>query len=163
VITPEALAPFRIAQAPRPEGDPKLLDYLHDSGDQGAGAFDIALEVSILTPAMREKGLPPQRLALSNARHLYWTVAQMVTHHACGGCNLQPGDLIGSGTISAPTADGMGSLLELTNGGRQPVALASGETRRFLEDGDEVIMRAFCQREGFAPIGFGECRGKIVK
>ena len=162
VVTPEALAPFRIPQTPRADGDPPLLDYLNDAGDQGGGAFAIALEVLILTPPMREHGLPPQLLAHSNARHLYWTVAQMVTHHASSGCNLAPGDLFGSGTISAPTADGMGSLLELTQGGRQPVSLASGETRRFLEDGDEVIMRAFCARDGFAPIGFGECRGKIV-
>ena len=162
VVTPEALAPFRLAQTPRPDSDPKPLDYLNDAGDQRSGALDVRLEVLILTPSMREKGLPPQRLAQSNARHLYWTIAQMVTHHACGGCNLQPGDLIGSGTISAPTADGMGSLLELSQGGRQPVALPAGETRRFLDDGDEVIMRAFCERDGFAPIGFGECRGTIV-
>ena len=86
----------------------------------------------------------------------------MITHHTCGGCNLEPGDLIGTGTISAPTADGLGSLLELTRGGREPVTLASGETRRFLDDGDEVIMRASCTRDGFVSIGFGECRGTIV-
>jgi fumarylacetoacetase len=118
--------------------------------------------VLIHTETMRERRLPPQRLAHSNARHLYWTVAQLVAHHASGGCNLQPGDLFGSGTISGPAPDNVGSLLELSQGGRAPVALASGETRRFLEDGDEVIMRTHARRDGFAPIGFGECRGRIV-
>jgi len=160
VVTLEALAPFRLPQQPRPEGDPRLLDYLCRTGHDEA--FDVTLEVLIHTAGMKAEGKPPQRLALSNARHLYWTVGQMIAHHACGGCNLEPGDLIGTGTISAPTADGLGSLLELTEGGRKPVTLASGETRRFLEDGDEVIMRASCAREGFVSIGFGECRGTIV-
>ena len=160
LVTPEALAPFRIAQAPRPEGDPRPLDYLMDQGDQESGAFDIDLEALILTDAMREKNLPPHRLTSSNARHLYWTVAQMVTHHTCSGCNLEPGDLIGTGTISAP--DSVASMLELTRGGREPMTLPSGETRRFLDDGDEVIFRALASREGFAQIGFGECRGRVV-
>jgi len=159
VVTPEALAPFRIPQPARPDGDPHPLDYL--ASTQPAAAFDITLEVLIETPGLKAAGKPPHLLARSNARHLYWTVGQMITHHACGGCNLEPGDLIGTGTISAPTADGLGSLLELTRGGRAPVTLASGETRRFLDDGDEVIMRASCAREGFASIGFGECRGMI--
>ncbi len=111
---------------------------------------------------MREKGLPPAVLAHSNARHLYWTVAQMLAHHASNGCNLRPGDLFGSGTISAPGEDGCGSLLELTAGGRRPLALASGETRRFLEDGDEVILRGTCRRAGTAPIGFGDCRAVVL-
>jgi fumarylacetoacetase len=162
VVTPEALAPFRIAQAERPPGDPALLDYLNDQDDQRQGALDIVLEVLLLTEGLRAKALPPHRLALSNARHLYWTVAQMVAHHACGGCNLAPGDLFGSGTISGPSEDALGSLLELSQGGRRTLTLESGETRRFLEDGDEVIMRAYAQREGFATIGLGECRGKIV-
>jgi fumarylacetoacetase len=162
VVTPEALAPFRIAQAPRPAGDPTPLDYLLDKEDQEAGAFDIELEVLLLTDGLKQKELPPQWLAQSNARHLYWTVAQMVAHHASAGCNLQPGDLFGSGTVSAPGADGFGSLLERTRGGREAVSLPSGETRRFLEDGDEVIMRAHARRDGFATIGFGECRGRIV-
>jgi fumarylacetoacetase len=162
VVTPEALAPFRIAQAPRPEGDPRPLDYLLDESDQKMGAFDIALEVLLLTQGMRDRKLAPQRLTLSNARHLYWTAAQMVAHHTSSGCNLEPGDLFGTGTISGPTDDAFGSLLEMTQGGRQAVALASGETRRFLEDGDEVILRASARREGFAPIGFGECRGTVV-
>jgi fumarylacetoacetase len=160
IVTAEALAPYRVAQAARPDGDPRPLPYLMDDGDQAAGAFDIVLEALILTEAMRARNLPPHRLAASNARHLYWTVAQMVTHHSCGGCNLEPGDLIGTGTISAP--DSVGSMLELTRGGREPVTLPSGETRRFLDDGDEVIFRAFARREAFVQIGFGECRGKIV-
>jgi fumarylacetoacetase len=161
VVTPEALAPFRIAQAPRPAGDPAPLPYLFDDGDQATGALDIELEVLLLTPGLREKGLAPHPLATSNARHLYWTVAQLLAHHTCGGCNLRPGDIFGTGTISGPSEDTLGSLLEISAGGRQPVTLPSGETRRFLEDGDTVIMRARCQRDGFATIGFGECRGTI--
>jgi fumarylacetoacetase len=160
VVTPEALAPFRGAQAPRSDGDPRPLDYLMDEEDQAAGAFDIDLEASIVTQAMRTSGAAPHRLAASNARHLYWTVAQMVAHHTCGGCNLEAGDLIGTGTISAP--DGVGSMLELTRGGREPATLPSGETRRFLDDGDEVIFRAHAMRDGFAQIGFGACRGTAV-
>jgi len=112
----------------------------------------------------RSQGQRPSCAAVGNhnARHLYWTVAQLVAHHSSGGCNLRAGDLFGTGTISAPTEDGLGSLLELSAGGRRPVALASGETRRFLEDGDTVIMRARCRREGFAGIGFGECHGTIA-
>jgi fumarylacetoacetase len=161
VITPEALVPFRIAQAPRPAGDPTPLPYLFDDGDQANGALDIELEVLLLTPGLREKGLAPHRLATSNAHHLYWTVAQLVSHHTCGGCNLRPGDIFGTGTVSGPSEDTLGSLLELSAGGRRPVTLPSGETRRFLEDGDTVIMRAHCRRDGFATIGFGECRGMI--
>jgi fumarylacetoacetase len=162
VITPEALAPFRIAQAKRPAGDPDPLPYLSDASDQAGGGLDIALEVSLLTEGLRAKGLPAHQLTASNARHLYWTVAQLVAHHTCNGCNLRPGDIFGSGTISGPTGNSLGSLLEISLGGRQPLTLASGETRRFLEDGDTVIMRAHCRREGFAGIGFGDCRGTIV-
>jgi fumarylacetoacetase len=162
VVMPEALAPFRIAQPPRPAGDPQPLDYLLDPADQVEGALDLALEVLLVTPGLTAAGLPPHRLGLSNARHLYWTFAQLVTHHASGGCNLQPGDLLGTGTISAPEVDGFGSLLEITNGGRKPVELASGETRRFLEDGDTVILRGVARRDGFAGIGLGECRATIV-
>jgi fumarylacetoacetase len=162
VITPEALAPFRAAQPQRPGDDPAPLPYLLDDADQAGGALDIELEVALLTPGLAAKGLAPHTLARSNSRHLYWTVAQLVTHHACGGCNLRPGDLFGSGTISGPDDTALGSLLELSAGGRRPVTLPSGETRRFLEDGDTVIMRARCRRDGFAGIGFGECRGMIV-
>ena len=162
VVTPEALAPFRTAQAPRPADDPAPLPYLLDAADQAGGALDIGLEVFLATPGLQAKGLPPHQLSASNARHLYWTVAQLVAHHSCNGCNLRPGDLFGTGTISTPSDDGLGSLLEISAGGKRPVTLASGETRRFLEDGDTVIMRARCRREGYAGIGFGECRGTIA-
>jgi fumarylacetoacetase len=162
IVTPEALAPFRIAQPSRREDDPAPLPYLLDEGDQREGGLDVELEVLLLTPGLREKGLPPHRLGLSNAKNMYWTVAQMVTHHTCNGCNLQPGDLLGTGTISGPDEVSCGSILEATLGGQNPIGLASGEERRFLEDGDEVILRARGRREGFAPIGFGECRATIM-
>jgi fumarylacetoacetase len=162
IVSPEALAPFRIAQPSRPDGDPAPLPYLWDADDQAYGAFDLELEVLLVTPALRAGGRPAHRLAVGSARHLYWTVAQLVTHHASNGCNLRPGDLLGTGTISAPTPDGYGSLLELTEGGKTPVRLASGETRTFLEDGDEIVMRARARRDGAVSIGFGEVRGAIV-
>ncbi len=162
VVTPGALAPFRMAQAARPAGDPQPLPYLLDAADQAGGALDIELEVLLLTPALQSKKLPPHRLSAGNARHLYWTVAQLVAHHSCGGCNLRPGDLFGTGTISGPGEGELGSLLEISAGGRRPLTLPSGETRRFLEDGDTVVMRARCRRPGFAAIGFGECRGTIL-
>jgi fumarylacetoacetase len=162
VVTAEALAPFRKAQPARPEGDPQPLPYLLDAADQAAGAFDIQLEVLLQTPAMKARGMAPLRLALSNTLNMYWTVAQMVAHHSVGGCKLQPGDLFGSGTLSGPSADAFGSLLESTFGGKQPLRLPSGEERTFLQDGDEVIFRAHCQRDGYPQIGFGECRGVIL-
>jgi fumarylacetoacetase len=162
VVTAEALAPFRKPQAKRGESDPKPLDYLWDEADQRTGAFDIELDAFILTDRMRRKGLPLHRLSHANAMELYWTAAQMVAHHSCGGCNLNPGDLFGSGTISGESRDSWGSLLELTKGGREPIELSNGETRRYLEDGDQIIFRAHCRREGFASIGFGECRGTIA-
>jgi fumarylacetoacetase len=162
VVTPEALAPFRIAQAARPNGDPAPLPYLLDARDQADGAFAVDLEALLLTPGLREKGLPPHRLSASNTRYLYWTIAQLVAHHASGGCNLRPGDIFGTGTISGPDEDALGSMLEISAGGRRPATLASGETRRFLEDGDTVIMRAYGRRDGFATIGFGECCGTIT-
>jgi fumarylacetoacetase len=162
IVTAEALAPFRAPQPPRPEGDPAPLPYLLDAEDQLRGAFDIRLEVLLRTPAMRRAGLAPQRLARSSGLDLYWTPAQMVAHHSSNGCNLRPGDLFGSGTISGPGPDGHGSLLELTSGGRNPVMLPNGETRTFLEDGDEVILTGWCEREGFARIGLGEATGVVV-
>ncbi|WP_407527608.1 fumarylacetoacetase [Methylobacterium oryzisoli] len=162
IVTAEALAPFRIAQAPRPEGDPRPLPYLTDEADQRLGAFDIRLDVLLMTPGLREAGLAPHRISASNTRHMYWTVAQMVAHHTSGGCDLRPGDLLGTGTISGPDLEACGSLVEATLGGRQPLRLASGEERRFLEDGDEVILRARAVRDGFASIGFGECRAEIL-
>jgi fumarylacetoacetase len=162
VITPEALAPFAIPLPARPAGDPAPLPYLRDDADQQGGALDLELDVLLLTPGLRGRGLEPHRLSASNARHMYWTAAQMVAHHTSNGCDLNPGDLLGSGTISAPDSTGFGSLLETTEGGKNPVRLASGEQRSFVEDGDEVILRARAAREGFVPIGFGECRGAIV-
>jgi fumarylacetoacetase len=161
IVTPEALAPFRIAQPARLEGDPAPLPYLLDPADQASGALDLDLEVLLLTPALWERGLSPHRLSNSNACHMYWTAAQMVTHHTCGGCDLRSGDLLGTGTISGPDAGSFGSILEATLGGRQPIVLETGEERRFLEDGDEVFFHARATREGFVSIGFGECRASI--
>ncbi len=162
VVTAEALEPFRCAQPARPEGDPQPPAYLLDPRDQAGGAFDIELEVLLLTERMREQNLPAHRLTLSNTLSMYWTVAQMVAHHSVNGCQLQPGDLFGSGTLSGAKPGQFGSLLEITEGGKVPIELASGEVRRFLEDGDEIILRARCKRDGVASIGFGECRGKIL-
>lgn len=162
VVTAEALEPFRKAQPARPEGDPQPLSYLLDKRDQAAGALDIELEVLLTTAAMRKQNLPAHRLALSNSLHMYWTVAQLVAHHSVNGCQLQAGDLFGSGTLSGPQAGQFGSLLEMTEGGKKAVELPSGEVRKFLEDGDEIILRARCNREGFASIGFGECRGTVI-
>ena len=127
-------------QPPRPDGDPAPLPYLADATDQQEGALAIELEALITTPAMKRQGLAPHSLSVGHATDLYWTPAQMVTQQASNGCNLRPGDLLGTGTISAP--DGTGSLLEITSGGRQPITLPSGEVRRFLEDGDEICLRA---------------------
>jgi fumarylacetoacetase len=162
IVTPEALAPFRTAQPPRPADDPAPLPYLLDEADQGAGALAIELEVLLLTERMRAAGREPHRLSIGSTRHMYWTVAQMLAHHTCNGCGLAPGDLLGSGTISAPSRDGFGSLLEISAGGKEPVALPDGESRTFLEDGDEVFLRARARGEGAPPIGFGECRAVVL-
>jgi fumarylacetoacetase len=162
IVTAEALEPFRVAQPARPPGDPHPLPHLWDDQDQQNGAFDVALEALVLTPQMRERGLAPHLMSQSNTTDLYWTLAQLVAHHTSGGCNLLPGDLFGTGTISGPTEAGWGSLSELSADGQRRISLASGETRAFLEDGDEVIFRAHCRRDGYAPIGFGECRARIV-
>src|SRR4030095_10744084 len=162
VVTTEALAPFRQPQPSRPPGDPRPMPYLWDEADQKQGAYNVGLELLILTEGMRAKRMPPHALARSNANHLYWTVAQMVAHHTCGGCNLQPGDIFGSGTVFAPGRSGFGSMTELTDDGTRPLTLPSGESRAFIEDGDEVILRATARRDGYATIGFGECRGRIT-
>jgi len=162
VITPEALAPFRVTQPARPPGDPRPLPYLWDDTDQRVGAFDIVLEALLLTEGLRTKGLPPHRMSASNTTDLYWTVGQLVAHHTCGGCDLVAGDLFGTGTISGPTQGGYGSLMELSDDGQRQTVLASGETRTFLENGDEVIFRAHSRKIGFEPIGFGECRARII-
>ena len=159
VVTLEALAPYRVPAFARPEGDPRPLPYLAHEENEAHGGIDLRLEVLLSSKAMREKGLPPLTVSRSNLRDLYWTLAQMVAHHTSNGCNLRPGDLIASGTVSGPEKEARGCLLERTWRGTEPLALPSGEERRFLEDGDEVILRGHCAREGFARIGFGECRG----
>jgi fumarylacetoacetase len=161
LITPEALAPFRAAQRARLEGDPHPLPYLWDEADQAHGALALTLEVWLTTARMRDAGMAPHRLSSGPAANMYWTVNQIVTHHASNGCNLNPGDLLGSGTISAATPDGFGSLMELTAGGRAPLNLPSGETRAFLEDGDEVALSATASAPGRVTIGFGECRAVV--
>lgn len=161
IVTAAALAPFRTAALARPADDPPPLPHLAAPQDQAAGGLDITLEAYILTPKMREKGVPPFRLSRSSFTRMYWTVAQMVAHHTSNGCNLEVGDLMGSGTVSGPEPESWASLLELSRGGREPIALPNGETRRFLDDGDEVIFRGHCERPGFARIGFGECRAVV--
>ncbi|MFL1462897.1 fumarylacetoacetase [Roseococcus sp. DSY-14] len=162
IITPEALEPFRIPVPPRPEGDPAPLPYLHDEADQARGALNLELEVLLSTAAMRAAGLAPQRISLSHAKHLYFTPAQMLAHHASGGCPLNPGDLMGTGTISGPDRAGAGSLLETSMGGKEPITLPGGETRTFLQDGDEVTLTARASAPGAVGIGFGPCVGRIA-
>jgi fumarylacetoacetase len=161
VMTTEALAPYRVPALRRPEGDPAPLHHLTSAEDAALGGVDLRLEVQLSSRRMRERGLAPAVLSRSNLRDLYWTLAQMVAHHTSNGCNLRPGDLIASGTVSGPGKDQRGCLLELTWRGTEPLTLPSGETRRFLEDGDEVVFRGHCEREGFVRIGFGECRGVV--
>jgi fumarylacetoacetase len=162
VVTSAALAPFRLAQPPRPQGDPAPLPYLLDADDQAHGAYAIEMEVHLLTAKMRDAGLPAERLSKGPMSAMYWTAAQLVAHHTVNGCNLQPGDLLGTGTLSSEERETFGSLLELSEGGKSPLTLANGETRAFLEDGDEVVMTAHAVREGRRSIGFGECRGRIA-
>lgn len=163
VVTPEALAPFRRPMPPRPAGDPAPLPYLWDDCDQQSGGLGIGLEVSLLTPAMREAGMAPHRLSRGEAAAaMYWSAAQIVAHHSSNGCNLQPGDLIGTGTLSTAAEEGLGSLLEISKGGKAPIDLPSGETRSFLEDGDELTLSARCEAEGAVTIGFGSCTGKVI-
>ena len=162
VVTAEALVPFRIAQPGRPAGDPRPLPYLWDDADQATGALGIELGAFLTTAAMREAGIAPHRLSRGVAANMYWTVAQIVTHHASNGCDLRPGDLLGTGTISAPTDDGYGSLMEITRGGTAPIALPTGETRGFLEDSDAITLTATARAEGYVPIGFGACTGTVL-
>jgi fumarylacetoacetase len=162
IVTAEAMAPFHVAQPPRPDGDPRPLNYLWNKADQAGGALAVDLEVRLLTPAMRRDGAEPYRLSHGPASNMYWTVAQILTHHTSNGCNLNPGDLLGTGTISAPERSGFGSLLEITEGGAKPLTLPNGETRKFLEDGDEVLMSARAQAPGRVSIGFGACRAVIT-
>lgn len=161
VVTPEALAPFMTAAFARPAGDPEPLPYLTGGSDRpGLG---LSVEASLTTQAMRDAGIEPHRLSRGNAADaMYWTVEQIIAHHSCNGCNLQPGDLIGTGTLSTASPDGLGSLLEISRGGKEPLTLPTGETRSFLEDGDELILTARAEAEGFVGIGLGECRGLVV-
>jgi fumarylacetoacetase len=161
IVTADALAPFRVQAARRTASDPQPLSYLTDADDQQRGAFDVIAEVYLRSDAMRKAGCPPHRISRGNARDLYWTFAQMVAHHASNGCDLRPGDLLASGTVSGADPQSRGCLLEMTRGGAEPIALPSGEQRSFLEDGDEVRMRAWCQHAGAARIGFGECVGHV--
>jgi fumarylacetoacetase len=161
IVTLEALAPYRVPFSRRSD-EPQPLPYLDTPGNRAAGAIDIQLEASIQTQAMRSRGLAAQPLSRTSYRHAYWTAAQLVAHHTVNGCNLQAGDLLGTGTQSGPTAAEAGSLLELSAGGKQPIGLANGESRTFLEDGDALIIRAWCEKPGAARIGFGEVSGEIL-
>jgi fumarylacetoacetase len=162
VVTFEALEPYRVPAYQRPPGDPGPLPYLDNPVNRSSGGIDAVMEVFLRTARMRESGTPAVRISQSSLADLYWTMAQMFTHHASNGCNLQPGDLFASGTISGPTRESRGCLLELTWRGAEPLVLPNKETRKFLEDGDEVILRASCIRPGAARIGFGDCRGVVL-
>jgi fumarylacetoacetase len=162
VVTREALAPFRCPAFARPTGDPPPLPYLSSPANEAAGGFDVRVEVSLRSAAMRRAGLAPFAVSRASLRDMYWTLAQMAAHHTSNGCNLRPGDLVASGTISGPGHGAEGCLLEMTRGGANPIELPTGEKRTFLADGDEVIMRAYCEGAGYARIGFGECRGVIL-
>ena len=162
VVTMEALAPFRVPAYQRPAGDPAPLPYLDDADDRARGGVDIVLDVLLRTRAMRARGDAPVRVSRARFTSMYWTAAQMVTHHASNGCNLRPGDLLASGTVSGETKDSRGCLLERTWRGSEPLQLPGGETRAFLEDGDEVILAGHCAGDGRRRIGFGECRGELL-
>ncbi len=161
VVTMEALEPYRAPLYQRPEGDPAPLPYLDSAPNAARGAIDLTLEVEITSAQMRERSLAPFRLSRGNLKDLYWSVAQLVTHHTSNGCNLRPGDLLASGTVSGPTPESRGCLLELTRRGAEPLTLPTGELRKFLEDGDEITLRGYCEREGFPRIGLGTCTGRI--
>jgi len=162
MVTMEALAPFRAAFE-RAVEDPQPLPYLDGDANRAKGAFSISLEVLLLTAKMREAGEAPVRLSSTNTtRAAYWTPAQLVAHHTVNGCNLQAGDLLGSGTLSGPEPSEAGSLMELTVSGKNPVKLPNGETRSFLEDGDTLILRGWCEGDGAVRIGLGECSGTVV-
>ncbi|MHC4975146.1 MAG: fumarylacetoacetase [Planctomycetota bacterium] len=172
VVTMEALAPFRVPASERDASDPQPLPYLTSDFNSRFGGVDMTVEVYLATKQMREKGMDAHKLSNANLKDMYWTVGQMLAHHASNGCNMRPGDLLASGTISGPERENRGCLLELTWDGdaqnpvpgtqRTPIELPTGETRKFLEDGDEVIMRGYCERDGFRRIGFGECRGIVT-
>lgn len=161
VVMLEALEPFRTAFT-RASDDPQPMPYLSSDKNWAQGAYDVQLEVLITTQASRAAEQPPAQLSRSNFRDAYWNIAQLITHHTVNGCNLQPGDLLGTGTLSGAQPDEVGSLMELSQGGKAPVTLPWGEKRTFLEDGDQIIMRAECRKAGYPRIGFGESRGTIL-
>jgi len=161
IVTLEALEPYRTAFT-RPATDPQPLPYLSSAANSERGAFDVQLSVALETGRMRAEGQAAQQITHTSYRHAYWTMAQLVAHHSVNGCDLQPGDLLGTGTLSGPTSSEAGALLELTEGGKKPVALANGESRTFLQDGDAVILRGWCEKPGAARIGFGECRATVL-
>lgn len=162
VVTLEALEPYRSNPVQRGVDDPPLFEYLRYPEGAGMSTFEIHVETRLSTARMRSEGAPDETISTAEfSRDNYWTFGQMIAHHTANGCNLRPGDLIGSGTISGPTTGTEGSLLERTRGGKMPLQLRNGETRTFLEDGDEVVLSAYCQRSGLPRIGFGECRGRI--
>ena len=161
VVTLEALAPYRVPFT-RPEGDPQPLPYLDSASNRAEGALDIQLQVDLQTAQMRTQGETGTRISRTSYRHAYWTVAQMVAHHTVNGCNLQPGDLFGTGTLSGPTLDQAAALIELTEGGKKPLQLSDGESRTYLEDGDTVTLHGWCEKPGAARIGFGTCVGTVL-
>jgi fumarylacetoacetase len=161
VVTLEALAPFRLPLQ-RPPGDPSPLPYLDSPENRAGGAIDIQLDLRIQTSAMGRRGLPAQQLSKTSFRHAYWTAAQLISHHTINGCNLQPGDLLGTGTQSGPSPEQAGSLLELTAGGKVPIQLGDGEVRTFFEDGDAVVMSGWCERTGARRIGFGQVWAEVL-
>ena len=161
IVTMDALAPYRSAWT-RPADHPQPLPYLEGRANREGGAIDIRLEVWLESERDRAAGTGPTRLSGTSFRHQYWSIAQMVAHHTVGGCRLNPGDLFGSGTISGPGPGEAGAMIELTRGGQAPVALANGESRAFLQDGDAVMLRGWCEKPGAARIGFGESRGTVL-
>ena len=162
VVTEEALRPFRTHALRRGEGEWAPLPHMTDDADQTNGALDLDLEALLLTTAMRDAGEAPARITATNAKHLYWTFAQMLTHHSSNGCNMLPGDLIGSGTVSGPVPESRACLAEVNKRGSEAFTLPNGESRTWLEDGDEVILRARARREGFVSIAFGACVGRLL-
>jgi len=161
IVSMEALAPFRLPFS-RPADDPQPLAYLNSAANLAGGVLDIQLDVLIESDLQRAAAQAPTRVARTSFKHQYWTFAQMVAQHSMGGCNLQSGDLLGSGTISGPAPGEEGAIIEMTKGGRVPLTLSNGEQRTFLHDGDAVTLRGWCEKPGAASIGFGECRGEVL-
>lgn len=161
IVTLEALAPYRTAFT-RPAEDPQPLPYLSSDTNSQQGALDVQLTVAIQTEKMRTEGQPAEQITQTSYRHAYWTMAQLIAHHTVNGCDLQPGDLLGTGTLSGPTMGEAGALLEITEGGKKPLSLSNGETRTFLQDGDAVVFTGWCEKPGAARIGFGECRATVL-